>query len=125
MYGLLLRRTPELGMQPLRLDDDHTIRAIGILADVLDQMAGPALLECTLASKALRQVVVTRSQPGFDFAARAFSTLSPDLRRQIADNANAAARTRRIQPPPRVEEPQHQPTSFLDALNNRGRAKPR
>ena len=115
-------------MELLRLDDDNTIQAIGILADVLDQMAGPALLECTLASKALRQVVVTRSQPGFDFAARAFSTLSPDLRRQIADNATAAARASHDRPPapprPRMEE-SVQPTSFLDALNNRGRAKPR
>ena len=62
-------------MPSLRLDDDQTIQAIGILADVLDRFSGVTSLECTLVSKALRQVQQTRSQIGMDFASRAFATL--------------------------------------------------
>ena len=68
-------------MPSLRLDDDHTIQAIGILADVLDRFSGVTSLECTLVSKALRQVQQTRSQIGMDFASRAFATLEPEIRR--------------------------------------------
>ena len=65
-------------MPSLRLDDDQTIQAIGILADVLDRFSGVTSLECTLVSKALRQVQQTRSQIGMDFASRAFATLEPE-----------------------------------------------
>ena len=78
-------------MPSLRLDDDQTIQAIGILADVLDRFSGVTSLECTLVSKALRQVQQTRSQIGMDFASRAFATLEPEIRRQIADDAADAA----------------------------------
>ena len=78
-------------MPSLRLEDDQTIQAIGILADVLDRFSGVTSLECTLVSKALRQVQQTRSQIGMDFASRAFATLEPEIRRQIADDAADAA----------------------------------
>ncbi|HSK38279.1 MAG TPA: hypothetical protein VK943_00790 [Arenibaculum sp.] len=78
-------------MTSLRLDDEPTIAAIGILADVLDRFSGSTSLECALVSKALRQVQATRSQVGMDFAARAFATLDPNIRLRIADEAQDAA----------------------------------
>ncbi|WP_255542603.1 hypothetical protein [Azospirillum sp. INR13] len=59
----------------LSLDDNGTIQAIGILADVLDGVEGPGGLDTVLVSKALRQVIATKSQPAFEFASRAFNTL--------------------------------------------------
>jgi len=76
---------------PLSLDDNATIQAIGILADVLDSVSGPGVLDTVLVSKALRQVMATRSQPAFDFASRAFSTLEPTLKRRVAQDADHAA----------------------------------
>lgn len=115
-------------MPSLRLDDDHTIQAIGILADVLDRFSGMTSLECTLVSKALRQVQQTRSQIGMDFASRAFATLEPDVRRRIADDATDAAlevtSTMKL-PKLRAPRPTAPPaTGLLGAINNRG-AKPR
>jgi uncharacterized protein YgbK (DUF1537 family) len=108
-------------MPSLNLDDDTLIQAIGILADVLDQFTGTTALECTLVSKALRQVQATRSQIGMDFAARAFATLEPNVRRQIADDAREAAReatdTLKL---PRLRAPRPaQPTGLLGAINTR------
>ncbi|WP_207476947.1 hypothetical protein [Arenibaculum pallidiluteum] len=125
-------------MPPLRLDDERTIQAIGILADVLDHFSGSTALECTLVSKALRQVQATRSQIGMDFAARAFATLEAQVRQQIADEAAEAAqdfaastgqlpRMRPPRPDVPATEAAPQATSFLNAVNARGRgpARPR
>jgi hypothetical protein len=118
-------------MPSLRLDDDHTIQAIGILADVLDRFSGVTSLECTLVSKALRQVQQTRSQIGMDFASRAFATLEPEVRRQIADDADDAAREANYNlklPKLRAPRPaavSSQSTGLLGALNNRGASKSR
>ncbi|MFD1625598.1 hypothetical protein [Azospirillum griseum] len=76
----------------LSLDDSQTLQAIGILADVLDGVDGPGGLDTVLVSKALRQVIATKSQPAFEFASRAFNTLDPSVRRQVASNADVAAR---------------------------------
>ncbi len=76
----------------LPLDDNRTIQAIGILADVLDGVSGPGGLDTVLVSKALRQVIATRSQPAFDFASRAFSTLDGQVKLRVAREAQIAAR---------------------------------
>lgn len=78
-------------MQSIALDDDHTLEAIGILADVLDGISERGGLDTVLVSKALRQVIATRSQPAFDFATRAFNTLDPALRQRVAADADTAA----------------------------------
>jgi hypothetical protein len=79
-------------MEPLSLDDKQTLQAIGILADTLDEVSGRGVFDTILVSKALRQVLATQSRPAFDFASRAFSTLDPELRRQVADDADVRAR---------------------------------
>jgi len=130
---------------PLSLDDNATIQAIGILADVLDAVSGPGVLDTVLVSKALRQVMATRSQPAFDFATRAFSTLDPSLKRRVAEDADNAARDaaelrQRVAgflntaprkpvaspaPPPAPQasppSPPVQGAGLLGALNTRGR----
>jgi hypothetical protein len=115
-------------MAKFRLDEDHSIDAIKILATVLDQVGGPTRQDCRLASKALRQVVATGSEPGLDLAARAFASIDPSLRREVAAVAADAAveagplfraRGRRPRKPAAA-----QATGFLDALNAGGR-KPR
>lgn len=78
-------------MQTLALDDDSTLEAIGILADVLDDVSDHGGLDTVLVSKALRQVIATRSQPAFDFANRAFNTLDVSVRERIAAGADNAA----------------------------------
>ncbi|CAK0743863.1 conserved hypothetical protein [uncultured Gammaproteobacteria bacterium] len=126
-------------MQPvMSLEDNRTLQAIGILADVLDEVSGPGVLDTVLVSKALRQVLATRSRPAFDFASRAFSTLDPILRGQIASEAGhaaeEAARKRKPQRDPITEIREDDastasrpgfktPTGggLLAALNNRGR----
>ncbi|CAK0761750.1 DUF222 domain-containing protein [Azospirillaceae bacterium] len=75
----------------LLLDDARTLQAIGILADVIDGVSGPGVIDTVLVSKALRQVLATRSQPAFDFAARAFSSLDPKVKQQIAHDADLKA----------------------------------
>lgn len=120
-------------MENLSLEDSRTLQAIGILADVLDKVSGPTILDTVLVSKALRQVLATRSQPAFDFASRAFMTLDPDIREKIAGDAADAAQEAlklrgrvsglladkpRTVPGP-APKPQSQPTSFLAALNSR------
>lgn len=115
-------------MASLRLDDEPTIAAIGILADVLDRFSGSTSLECALVSKALRQVQTTRSRVGMDFAARAFATLDPNIRQRIADEAQDAAQVflgshgQPLDEPAmdaHVERPRHA-TGLLNALNSRG-----
>lgn len=76
----------------IALDDDRTLEAIGILADALDDETERGGLDTVLVSKALRQVIATRSQPAYDFASRAFNNLEPGLRRRVADGADEAAR---------------------------------
>jgi len=76
----------------LSLDDAHTLQAISILADVIDGVSAPGVIDAALVSKALRQVLATRSQPAFDFASRAFSSLDPQVKRRIAREADAKAR---------------------------------
>ena len=116
-------------MPSLRLDDDQTIQAIGILADVLDRFSGVTSLECTLVSKALRQVQQTRSQIGMDFASRAFATLEPEIRRQIADDAtDAAVEASNGLKLPKLRAPRPvnpAPTGLLGAINNRGSSRNR
>ncbi|MEI8394733.1 MAG: hypothetical protein WCF85_08370 [Rhodospirillaceae bacterium] len=112
---------------PLSLDDKQTLQAIGILADALDDVSGAGVLDTVLVSKALRQVLATKSRPAFDFASRAFSTLDPDVKRQVAVDANAKAKDYVGGKP---EEPLPMgvrraavaaPTGILSALNARGR----
>lgn len=78
-------------MNDMSLEDNNTIQAIGILADVLDGVSTPGALDTVLVSKALRQVIATRSAPALEFASRAFSSLDPDVRRQVAVDADTAA----------------------------------
>lgn len=119
----------------LSLDDSRTIQAIGILADVLDGVDGPGGLDTVLVSKALRQVIATKSQPAFEFATRAFNTLDPAVRRQVAEDADNAAheavdlRTRvggflSTSPKKAMQQPVGQATNFLTALNLRSRRRP-
>lgn len=124
------------GLEPISLDDTQTLQAIGILADVLDGVDGPGGLDTVLVSKALRQVIATKSQPAFEFASRAFNTLDPDVRRKVAEDADNAAhdavelRARVggfLATPPAREAAAPgpaQPTSFLNALNLRARRRP-
>jgi hypothetical protein len=79
-------------MQTLSLDDNRTIQAIGILADVLDGLSGPGGLDTVVVSRALRQVIATRSYPALDFAAKAFSSLHPQVRARVQADAENAAR---------------------------------
>ena len=76
----------------LSLDDHRTLEAIGILADALDGVSGAGVIDTVLVSKALRQVLATRSRPAFDFASRAFSTLDPEVKRRVAADADNRAR---------------------------------
>ncbi len=125
--------------QPLPLDDPRTLQAIGILADALDDVSGAGALDTVLVSKALRQVLASRSRPAFDFASRAFSTLDPEVKRQVAVDATTKAREQaargigRLERNERVEAavpmnvrkaatatPPSSP-GILGALNSRGR----
>lgn len=126
-------------METLSLDDNRTLQAIGILADVIDGVSGPGVLDTVLVSRALRQVIATRSYPALDFASRAFSTLDPDVKFQIQEDAITAAHEAvdlrgRVagflgtpaklpagQPQPRPTPPAPAATGFLAALNQRGR----
>jgi hypothetical protein len=64
-----------------------------------------------------------------DFASRAFATLEPEIRRQIADDANDAAveASNGLKLPklraPRPVNPA--PTGLLGAINNRGASRNR
>ncbi|KAA0577173.1 hypothetical protein [Azospirillum sp. Sh1] len=121
----------------LSLDDNRTIQAIGILADVLDGVEGPGGLDTVLVSKALRQVIATKSQPAFEFASRAFNTLEPSVRRQVAETADEAAHhavelrgrvggflsTAAKKPVPQGPVVGQQP-NFITALNLRSRRRP-
>lgn len=120
-------------METFSLDDSRTLQAIGILADVLDGVSGPGGLDTVLVSKALRQVVATKSQPAFEFASRAFNTLDPAVRRKVAADADTAARDAvelraRVggflsTAPRRERGPAQAPTSFLNALNLRNKRR--
>lgn len=119
-------------METFSLDDNRTLQAIGILADVLDGVTEAGGLDTVLVSKALRQVIATKSQPAFDFAAKAFNTLDPDVRRRVADDAETAAQDAVdlrgrvggfLSTPPRRAPTANQPTSLLTALNLRSRRK--
>lgn len=108
-------------MTPVRLDDDRTLVAIGIMADVLDRPRGQAKLECMMTAKALRQVLETRSQSAFDFAVRAFQRIDPGIRREIAGEATTVARRIRGQPSgPRPVGAGADMGGLLDAINTRG-----
>ncbi|TWA87210.1 hypothetical protein FBZ83_10172 [Azospirillum brasilense] len=124
------------GLEPISLDDNQTLQAIGILADVLDGVDGPGGLDTVLVSKALRQVIATKSQPAFEFATRAFNTLDADVRRQVAETADQAAhdsvelRARvggflatSAKAPTGGPATPAQATSFLNALNLRNRRR--
>lgn len=121
-------------MDTISLDDNHTLEAIGILADVLDGVTEHGGLDTVLVSKALRQVIATKSQPAFEFAAKAFNTLDPQVRRQVAADADHAAHDAVglrgrvggfLSTPPRRPQAPHQSTSFLTALNLRARRRPK
>ncbi len=118
-------------MENFSLDDNRTIQAIGILADALDGVTDGSAVETVMVSKALRQVIATRSQPAFEFATKAFNTLDPALRRRVAEDADHAAHDAvelRVRvggflstAPRKPQSAQGQPTSFLTALNMRKR----
>lgn len=105
----------------LQLNDPKTLEAMGILANVLDDITGPERLECLMAANALRQVVDTRSEAALDFARQAFESLNGDVRRRIHSDATETAiraverATRRLEAP----RPKHT-GGILDALNNSG-----
>ncbi len=120
---------------PMSLDDHRTLQAIGILADALDGVSGAGIIDTVLVSKALRQVLATRSRPAFDFASRAFSTLDAEVKRQVAADADNRARdyaSRQVEEPlpagiraaavgqPLGRTAAKSPTSILAALNSRG-----
>jgi hypothetical protein len=73
------------------LDDSKTLEAIRILADVLDDLAGPDKLECLMAANALRQVLETQSETALGFARQAFESLEPSVRDEIRSEATEAA----------------------------------
>ena len=75
----------------VRLNDPKTLQAIGILADVLDELSGPERLECLMAANALRQVLETKSETALAFARQAFESLDPGVRRQIQTDATDTA----------------------------------
>lgn len=118
-------------MDKMSLDDSNTIQAIGILADVLDGVSAPGALDTVMVSKALRQVIATRSAPAFEFATRAFNTLDPEVRRRVAATADSAANDvvdlrGRVGGflatlPKQPETRRGQGTTFLSALNTRRR----
>lgn len=124
-------------METLSLDDNRTLQAIGILADVIDGVSGPGVLDTVLVSRALRQVIATRSYPALDFASRAFSTLDPHVKFQIRDDAMHAAQDAVdlrgrvagfLSTPPKAAPagakslaPVQAATGFLAALNQRNR----
>ncbi len=114
-------------MAPLPLDDKRTLQAIGILADALDDVSGAGVLDTVLVSKALRQVLATKSRPAFDFASRAFSTLDPEVKRQVAVDASSKARVQAEQEAEQAlpigirRAATAAPTGILGALNSRGR----
>jgi len=120
-------------MYNLALEDDNTLEAIGILADALDDVSDNVGLDTVLVSKALRQVIATRSQPAYDFANRAFNALDPTVRRRIALSADRAAHDavevrHRVMgflgAPSRRNNPQQgQASSLLTALNLRSRRR--
>lgn len=118
-------------MDKISLDDPGALQAIGILADVLDEVAAPGALDTVMVSKALRQAVATRSTPAFEFASRAFNTLDPAVRRQVAADADHAAgevvdlRGRvggflaAVPKRPETHRERGQGPTFLSALNSR------
>jgi|GEM_PF-2543291 len=125
-------------MAELSLDDNRTIQAIGILADVLDGLSGPGVLDTLLVSRALRQVIATRSYPAYDYASKAFSSLEAGIKERVQHDAENAARDA-VELRGRVagflsSTPKkaagagaggNQPTGFLAALNSRFRGRPR
>lgn len=112
----------------MQLNDSRTLEAIGILANVLDEMAGPERLECLMAANALRQVLETQSETALNFARQAFESLDSDIRVEIRDEATEAAfkvveqrgkaakvaNQRLIRPAPKSASP------VLDAINRGG-----
>lgn len=114
-------------MDTFDLEDTKTLQAIGILADTLDRMSEMSMLETVLASKALRQVLTTRSQRVFVFASRTFATIDPETRQHIQDTAlriaqDALESKRLSEPAPAAATTRQQApaaTSLLEALNNR------
>lgn len=112
----------------MELNDDKTLEAIRILADVLDDMAGPERLECLMAANALRQVLETKSETALSFARQAFESLDPAIRQEIRSEATEAA-IKVIQirqkaakgPNPRLVRPAPKsPSPVLDAINSGG-----
>ena len=118
-------------MSPMPHDDKRTLEAIGILADALDGVSGAGVLDTVLVSKALRQVLATKSRPAYDFASRAFSTLAPEVKRQVAADARVKARDfarrdddelpRALRSAATAAPVSASVGSILGALNNRGR----
>lgn len=120
----------------LSLDDNRTLQAIGILADVLDGLSGSGAIDTVVVAKALRQVIATKSRPAYDFASRSFESLDGQTKRQVARDAEVAARDAaelrgRVtgflsRPPRRPTASAAQPTGLLGAINvgrGRGRGK--
>ncbi|MEI6986511.1 MAG: hypothetical protein WCK65_10305 [Rhodospirillaceae bacterium] len=110
----------------LPLDDKRTLQAIGILADTLDDVSGAGVLDTVLVSKALRQVLATKSKPAFDFASRAFSTLDPEVKRQVAQDADIKARAKSNAKseetlPASIRRPTTPSGGLLSAINDGGR----
>lgn len=108
---------------PVRLSDPATLEAIRILADVLDEIAGPEKLECLMAANALRQVLETRSETALNFARQAFESLEPQVRRQIqTDATDSAIRVMEENRRTRASgtTPKRPASPFLDAINSGG-----
>lgn len=116
-------------MMSVELNDAKTLEAIKILADVLDDMAGPERLECLMAANALRQVLSTQSETALNFARQAFESLDPAIRSEIRSEATEAAirviqaREKAAKPSTKrlVRQPaQKGPSTILDAINGGG-----
>ncbi|HYE51917.1 MAG TPA: hypothetical protein VEB20_20150 [Azospirillaceae bacterium] len=107
----------------VRLNDPKTLQAIGILADVLDELSGPERLECLMAANALRQVLETKSETALNFARQAFESLDPGVRRQIQTEATDAAIKvieENRKGAARPKKPQGPVSPILDAINAGG-----
>lgn len=111
------------------LDDNRTLQAIGILADVLDGLSGSGSIDTVVVAKALRQVIATKSRPAFDFASRSFEGLDGAVKAQVARDAEVAAKDAaelrgRVtgflsKPPRRPPAGQSQVSGLLSAVNTR------
>ncbi|HYD98400.1 MAG TPA: hypothetical protein VEH84_03360 [Alphaproteobacteria bacterium] len=112
------------------IDDATLLSAIGMLADALERITLPGVLELRLLARSLRKAEQTRQRTALEFAATTFGSLEADIRDQIFRHAVGFARdsvaARQSLAPllgPIAAEPAVAPAprrgSLLDAVNGR------